>query len=156
MNPLPSLSAHLGDHWFILGAGLCVAGMAFLIGRRFLIGWRSRQTPQGAPPAENFLHGVTSDRRAAARRRGNCVEVVLTDDEKTLRGLVVNRAIGGLCLLLDEPVAEGSTWKVRPSSADKAPWTPVLIRSCLRDGAQWDVGCQFTHTPSWNILVLFG
>src|SRR5262249_45391240 len=105
-----------------------------------------------------FLHGVTQDRRAAPRRKGNCVEVLLAGDQgTTLLGWVLNRSIGGLCLLVEQPVPQGTACKGRPSSAGPtAPWAEITVRSCRREAGQYELNCQFDGMPNWNELLHFG
>jgi PilZ domain len=100
-----------------------------------------------------------SDRRSAPRRKGNRIEVLLTDDKKRQQaaGWVVDRSMGGLCLIVDKPLTEGSTLNVRPRLAPQtAPWTSIEIRSCRPEGGEWEIGCRFLKPPQWNDLLLFG
>ena len=36
------------------------------------------------------------------------------------------------------------------------PWTETTVRSCRKDGIQYELGCQFHRTPNWNLLLQFG
>ncbi len=144
--------------WAIPVMGLAVCGLALMVGRRLF----------AAPPApeqseevtdHEFLGGVTRDRRCAPRRKGNTVEVQIQPggSEETVTAWVLDRSVGGLCLLAEKPLPEGVPVKVRPrKAADTAPWTDVTVKSCRREGAQYELGCQFHRTPTWNLLLQFG
>jgi hypothetical protein len=150
--------------WAIPVIGALVASLAFLYGRR----WLTPRPPPPAPPIEEQTNLETArlgkkksgpDRRAAPRRKGNRVEVFLTDDVKRppIHGWVVDRSIGGLCLMVEKALTEGQVLQVRPRQAPQtAPWTAIEIRSCRSDGSEWEVGCRFVKPPQWNDLLLFG
>jgi hypothetical protein len=160
--PVPCLLAfQLADvHWTIPVMGVAVAGLAFFAGRHWA-GGRAHRTAHEPPPADPvdvFHQGSPTERRAAPRRKGNNVEVLVAEspDGPPVHGWVADRSVGGLCLLLDQPVPQGTSLFVRPRSGSGAPWTPVEIRSCRADKGQWEVGCRFVKTPQWNVLLLFG
>jgi hypothetical protein len=98
--------------------------------------------------------------RGATRRGGNAVAVFIADPHKTdepQRGWVVDRSAGGLCVALDKPVDAGDTLRIRVCNAPvTVPWAEVQVKSCRKDGNQWEAGCQFVVTPSFNVLMLFG
>jgi hypothetical protein len=167
--PLPCVLAFLPEvHWSIPVVGLVAASLAFVVGRRFVAG---RAVPPSAPggeaagagapagPTDVFLHGSATDRRSAPRRKGNSVDILLAPkpEAEPIRGWVVDRSVGGLCLQTEKPVPQGSVMQVRPRSApDSTPWTAVEIKSCRPDSGEWEVGCRFVKTPQWNVLLLFG
>jgi hypothetical protein len=150
--------------WAIPVIGALVASLAFLAGRRWLV----PRPPAAVPPVEEPTNLVTArigkekpetDRRSAPRRKGNRVEVFLTEDLKRapIEGWVVDRSLGALCLVVEKQLVEGSIWQVRPRQAPQtAPWIAVEIRSCRADGGDWEVGCRFVKPPQWNDLLLFG
>ncbi len=163
MNPttLVGLDAFTELSWMIVAIGVAVGCFAFVMGRRFLIPRRLVQPPPPQPPSpvDVFLEGSLTERRAAPRRRGNNVEVYLAEgpDRNKLPAWVVDRSIGGLCLLIDNPVPPGSVWQVRPRTAPESiPWTPIEVRTCRPEQGEWEVGCRFVQTPPWNIMLLFG
>ena len=150
--------------WTIPLIGLLVASLAFLMGRRWFV---ARPASKPEKPVEDVSPLLSTakmkksepDRRTAPRRKGNRVEVHLTDDSKQspILGWVVDRSMGGLCLIVEKPLAEGANFNVRPRTAPKtAPWTAIEIRSCRPDGTDWEVGCRFLKPPQWNDLLLFG
>jgi hypothetical protein len=148
--------------WIIPCAGFVVACFAFVFGKRLVSrspGEDTQAQRPKAPQVDVFVHGNTSDRRLAPRRKGNSIEVVLTRGPETLaiNGWVTNRSVGGLCLLLDAAVEEGEVLEVRPRTAPESiPWTKVDIRSCRPLNGDWEVGCRFVHSPPYNVLLLFG
>ncbi len=154
------VSGLLADvYWIVPFIGGCACALAFLLGRRFLVARAASTADPDSPSDLLFLQGITRDRRAAPRRRGNVVEVELTDNANTppVRGWVVDRSIGGLCLLLDQPVEPGMLLRVRPrNAATGVPWTEVTICSCRADADRYEVGCQFHRTPNWSLLLMFG
>jgi len=139
----------------IIGVG--AAGLALLVGWRFL----ERVTTEASDEtsADFALPGITSERRNAPRRRGNYVKAHLTDDSdmEPTDVWVVDRSIGGLCLLTQVPLEIGSQLRVRPSiTSSTLPWASVRICSCRQDRDGWMVHCQFMHLPPMNVLLLFG
>lgn len=147
----------LDPAWVVpLVGGACFI-FAVLLGWRLLVSRSTRQSDEDVP-LKSFLDGVTQDRRAAPRRRGNTIEVQLTREEgPPIRGLVVDRSQGGLRVLVDQPVSEGGGWKIRPTTAEvTTPWAEVTIRSCRREGTEYHVGCQFDRMPNWSLMLQFG
>lgn len=150
--------------WTIPVIGALVTSLAFLVGRR----WLAPRPQAVPPPREEEPNLVTAklgrqqaeaDRRAVPRRKGNRIEVFLTDETKRppIQGWVIDRSMGGLCLMVESELAAGATFNVRPKQAPQtAPWTPIEIRSCRGDGLEWQVGCRFVKPPQWNDLLLFG
>lgn len=157
----------LAQPWAIPVTGALAASLAFMVGRRWF-SHRPAPTPPPPPPLEEgrtklITASVTKasapDRRSSPRRKGNRVEVSITDDTKTdsLYGWVVDRSMGGLCLVVEKPLSEGTLLNVRPRKAPQtAPWLSIEIRSCRPEGDEWEVGCRFTKPPQWNDLLLFG
>jgi hypothetical protein len=145
-----------------VGIGLGCTLLAFGAGV-FVLG-RSRQAakvPAGPAPGADldpFDKGSATDRRSAIRRSGNPVEVEVTQgDGPPAYGVVIDRSVGGLCLHLPEAVDPGTILTIRPSNASRQiPWTKIEVKSCRREASQWQLGCQFVHTPPWSIRMLFG
>jgi hypothetical protein len=147
--------------WLIAAMGLGAACLAFVIGWWFV--GRQAQPPATAPSSENdwdvFIHGSSSDRRAAPRRHDNCVEVLLTSEsqESPIHGWVVNRSLKGLGLTVGMPIPVGTILGIRPCNApDSATWTQIEVRYCRPQGTEWDIGCAFLRAPTYNVLLLFG
>jgi hypothetical protein len=113
------------------------------------------------PPDDPFVHGSKSERRTSLRRRGTEVEVRLRDaDGKREVGTawVVDRSMGGLCLMTPEQIEKGTVLSVRTLNAPETiPWIQIEVRSCrVLDRGGHEIGCQFVRPPTWNILLLFG
>lgn len=162
---LDTLQAYIKDLpdfaiWSVPVAGGLVCGVAFLVGRRLLFPAPAAvETGQTLMPGSVVFEGVSRDRRAAPRRKGNTVEVVINaqEEEAHLRGWVIDRSMGGLCIMAEEAIAEGSVVRLRPrNTGETLPWTEVTVRSCRRDGTHFELGCQFHRTPNWNLLLQFG
>jgi hypothetical protein len=163
------LAPLLDAPWVVPAIGLTAAGIALALGLLFLAARRGRRPanlppaslppPDLSPPAPP-LSGARVERRTAPRRKGNCVEVDVTADagRPPLYGWVEDRSVGGLCLLLDRPMAEGEALLVRPrTGGEPLPWCPVTVRTCQSAGTgRWAVGVKFERTPSWNLMQLFG
>jgi len=147
--------------WAILAAGLAAALLTLWTGRFVLAQWRRRVRPTAdAPEYDPFEQGSVSERRAASRRKGNPVEVLITDADAALepvRGWVINRSIGGLCLLMSEELAPGTLLSVKPRQGPfGTPWVQAEVRCCNKDRSGYQVGCEFLRTPPWAVLLLFG
>jgi hypothetical protein len=149
--------------WAVPAAGLIAALLSLLVGRLVLANRRSRIKPTAdadEPVHDPFDKGSLTERRDTSRRKGNPVEVLVTDtdeEREPARGWVVDRSMGGLCLMLNDDVAAGTVLSVKPRSAPPAtPWVQVEVRSCKKDRSGYEAGCQFVRTPPWAILLLFG
>lgn len=157
------MESWLLNPWAIGAAvGLIAAGVAFIAGRLLLApapptpGW-THPLPGASDP---FAESAPADRRVAHRRGGNPVEVDLVDPENaqpTVMGYVVDRSVGGLCLDVERPMTIGKELKVkiRSAPASVAP-IEVEVKSCRAEGSSWRVGCEFTRTPTFNVMLLFG
>ncbi len=172
VHPFPALAWWLSDYPLIIPAmGVAVACAAFVFGRRLLQSRSASSAP--APPSASkpkargkstakvdvFVHGSVSERRVAPRRRGNSVEVLITEhpEEPAVRGWVVDRSVGGLCVLVDQPLEKQVPMLVRPYNCPAStPWTTVDILNCRADHEGWKVHCHFPRTPDYNVLLLFG
>lgn len=148
--------------WAIPAVGLFAAWLTLFAGRFVLSRWRAaraERTPPG-PAHDPFDHGSATERRDALRRKDNHVEVLVSDAEaqqEPVRAWVIDRSTGGLCLLLHEEVAPGTVLSVMPrQSPPGTPWVRAEVRSCRKDKAGYEVGCQFVRTPPWGVLLLFG
>lgn len=117
---------------------------------------------KGGGSTTNMLDDVGSpaDRRTSVRRDGPPVEVMVTSPgfkAGTNHGYVLDRSTGGMRLALASGMAPGSSLQVRAKNAPEAtPWVTVVVRSCKNTGEHFELGCEFEHTPPWNVLLLFG
>lgn len=145
--------------WLVPVIGVLACGLIYAVGRRFLLPREDACDPAALFEA-HFLRGVTKDRRVAPRRRGNPVEVELLHDvpgSEPIRGYVYDRSIGGLGILVDNPIPAGTVLRVRPKQgAEGMLWTGITVRFCRQSVPQYELGCQFHRTPNWGLLLQFG
>jgi hypothetical protein len=150
--------------WLPLAVGMVAGGLCIVAFRTF-----GRRPALAAPPTpglkqeqefDPFVQGSATEQRAAHRRGGNPVEVVIAVEQSTKtawRGWVVDRSVGGLCLAVSDEFAEGTVLRTLPANAPTiTPWTELEVRSCrsTRDG--FEIGCRFIRQPPWSVLLLFG
>lgn len=118
-----------------------------------------KRAPEQAAP-DPFVHGSASEQRNSFRRQGNPVEVAIINaraPSTQFRGWVLDRSVGGLCLMMDDNQQPDTTLRVRPANAPPlTPWTEVVVKSCRESNHGHEVGCQFVKTPPWAILLMFG
>jgi hypothetical protein len=157
-------------HWqsiAIPAAGLVAAFLTVMLGRFVQLRWRSRaaraeSAAADAPdrPHDPFEKGSITEQRQGVRRKGNPIEVLISDpeaEEAPVRGWVLDRSVNGLCLLVDEEIAVGTVLSVKPrQSPPGMPWIRAEVRNCKKDNTGYQAGCQFVSTPPWGILLLFG
>lgn len=155
------------EEWVITVMGVAVVGLAFLLGCLLgclLVGRRETRTTPKQKKSDRqrdpFLFGSATEKRASVRRGGNPVEVVLANpvfSEELGKAWVVDRSMGGLCLMSNAALRPGTILNVRPHNAPKGtPWTRIEVRSCRQESDHWEVGCKFERMPSWGVLLLFG
>jgi hypothetical protein len=154
------LPLSLGEAVSVAAVGVSAAGLALFFGKRLL--WPPDEQPANrelASQVQTSLPMSAIERRTAPRRRGNAVAAHLADDTDSLPAevWVIDRSLGGLCLLAEVPIEVGSRLRVRPRHASgNAIWTPIRIRACHRDREGWMLHCQFLQIPPMNVLLLFG
>ena len=100
------------------------------------------------------------ERRAAFRRDGNPVWVIVADSDSSsdqVIGAVLDRSTGGLCLSLPEEALVGRFLNVRAVNAPPAfPWITVEVRHCQLRNDRWITGCKFQRKFLWSELFTFG
>jgi hypothetical protein len=153
-------------HWAapaLVAIGAVFALWVFFWTRDFIIRRKTAALPppkRDEPPSDPFAHGSTRERRKSVRRRGNQVEVMISDSGgKTLpyRGVVLDRSLGGLRLAVDDLISVGNIISVRPSHvATIVPWIQVEICHCRKKDNGWELGCQFLCPPPSTISWMFG
>jgi serine/threonine protein kinase len=113
--------------------------------------------PAGEPP---FGKPGFPERRAAPRRTGNAVSLLIAESPSSaepLRGWVLNRSPGGLGLMVEDAVEIDTVVHVQPQGANLgARWFPVRVIYCFQERIRWRVGCQLVDRLSWDELRLFG
>jgi hypothetical protein len=112
------------------------------------------------PPLDPFIFGSVREQRQAVRRKGNPVSVMISDATGRAapwEGVVWDRSLGGLGLMVHNPVAVGTILSVRPAQASTViPWVQVEVRSCRQKGDSWNLGCQYVKVPHSSLLWQFG
>jgi hypothetical protein len=139
-----------------------VAGFVLVVGR--LISRRSTDLT-AVPDAKNtksvdpFTGGSIADQRFSARRNAGSVAVHVANvdtSEPPVQGSVIDRSMGGLGLLLPKTLAEGAHVRIRACEANvTTPWVEVEVKSCRKQGKNWQIGCKFVKTPPYNVLLTF-
>jgi hypothetical protein len=145
--------------WLVPAIGVATCVVAYLVGRLFLVGKPKPSNDAAESMMSEFLQGITRDRRGAPRRKGSSVEVhlLLGEGQVPIPGWVLDRSIGGLGVLTDQALPSGAVLKIRPKGVpEDTAWTDVTVRSCRRDGTQYEVGLQFHRTPNWSLMLQFG
>jgi PilZ domain len=152
------------QEWAAPLAGLVSGLMALFTGQAWL---RSRRRPK-PPPSEKqgqlapdpFVFGSASEKRVALRRTGQPTRVTIytdAEEDKRYEAWVVDRSVGGLCLVVQHPFPEGTILNVRANHAPpQVPYVKVEVKRSQSSGDGYELGCQFLKTPTWNILLLFG
>jgi hypothetical protein len=112
------------------------------------------------PTSDPFISGSNSEQRQSFRRLGNPIEVLVVDQAhqgSPIKGYVVNRSVGGLCLQMEAPIDLLAELTVRPTNAPHiAPWVDVVVKNCRRTSRGFEIGCQFVKVPPWPVLMMFG
>ena len=100
------------------------------------------------------------DKRRNPRRLGGSVEIFVAlpgETSNPVKGVVLNRSVGGLGILVGDAYPVGTTMCVRPLAASEmTPWVEVGVRTCRKRGGDWEVGVQFQKLPPYATMVQFG
>lgn len=152
----------------IWGVLALVAVIGFGLGAiaSLMFGRGSASPPPDVPPsppprpAEPPPAAASKEKRRNPRRVGRSVEVFVADPTslaEPCKGVVLDRSVGGLGLLVGDEYAPGSKLHVLPASASKlTPWVEVEVKSCRKSGDDWEIGVQFIQPPPYATMVLFG
>ena len=109
-------------------------------------------------PSPDSNQPDTQDRREAPRTRRQ-VRVQITDadgKDPPVTAWVTDCSLGGLCLNVKQQTNPGTVLSVRPASAPPSvPWVQVQVKSQRSFEGNWELGCQFVHTPSYSIVLMF-
>jgi hypothetical protein len=134
--------------------GIFSAGVTLLLGR-FLMGVMVRRAPHDSAREPT----PAKEKRITARQAGKPLKVLISDaraTKKPIEGLVMNRSIGGLCILVPEKVSDKTVLSVRAADAPaEVPWVQVEVRRCETRGVRYEFGCQFVKAPSDGVLYQF-
>jgi hypothetical protein len=156
------------EHWGPPAVGLVLMGLFLLVGPLIF-----RRRRGGGPTIESRISfeqrsqrsdgSLEADRRTATRRKGNPIEVLITDSSgggSPVKGTVLDRSKGGVRLVVDKSMAAlavGTILSVRPATAPASVnWIQVQVRHYHPRDDGWVVGCQFVEIPPMNIVLMFG
>jgi hypothetical protein len=156
------LNLPYSEYWLPLAIGMSVGLCALTLSR--LVFGRKKPRPEMRPVQsiqyDPFTQGSPTEQRKSYRRQGNPVEVFIAlagQKDRPARGLVLDRSIGGICLLARSEFKAGTPVAVLPTNApNTTPWVDIEVRSCRESDEGYELGCQFVKTPNWSILLLFG
>src|SRR5262245_33181573 len=99
-----------------------------------------------------FQGGSFGETRAALRRYGNPIAVVIRDvgtNGEPYYGWVLNRSLTGLCLAVEQHVPLRTVLSVRATNApETSPWVQVGVNRCQQNEHSFELGCEFCKTPS--------
>jgi hypothetical protein len=160
---LHMLQATRWETWAVVLAGLAL-GVLTLVGGRLVFS-AAPSGPPAAPKTEEpfhdpFLEGSRGEKRQAVRRTGGTVEVLVSDKKsgiQPLRGYIVDRSLGGVCLRAQRRAYAGEILTLRPVDAPPGtPWVEVKVRACRQEGDSWLLGCQYVRVPPTSLRLLFG
>ncbi len=100
-----------------------------------------------------------AEKRLAPRRK-KMLQVLIQDAEgifDPFPGWIADRSLGGLCMLVDQPIEPGTVLKVRRSNTPaNVPWVEVQVLNARMRETSWELGCQFVRSPTWDVLMQFG
>jgi hypothetical protein len=157
--------------WAPVAVGVLFAVVVVIVGvilvgrRRKVVHTRSsadRRRAGAAPEDEDhdpFDYGSPEDKRAAPRRQGKPVAVLIAVEgtAEPRRGTVLDRSVGGLRLAVGSPLDVGAVVNLRVAHAvETIPWVPVEVKNCRQTPNGWEAGCQFLQTPPASVMWLFG
>jgi hypothetical protein len=154
--------------WLVPGIGMACTAIALVLGwsafgkrKPAVISPPRKGTGEpSALPRDPFIYGSAAERRITLRRGGNPTAILVTDAEckkEPMRGWVVDRSTGGMCLAIAEKVEPGTIVNVRAMNApETATWVQMEVKTCRKEEDSWEIGCQFVKTPPWGVLLLFG
>jgi hypothetical protein len=101
-----------------------------------------------------------ANRRNSVRRNGSRVRILVSSSifpDGVESAFVLDRSTGGLRIATGAALPPGSSVQVRAANApDTIPWVTIIVRSCKLSGGHYEMGCEFTETPPWSVLLLFG
>jgi hypothetical protein len=100
------------------------------------------------------------EQRRSFRRGGNSIGLFYKyagKDDGPGQASIVDRSMGGLCVMAPEAIPTGTILSIRPISADDiVPWVDAEVCACRPADNCFELGCRFVKTPPYSILLLFG
>jgi len=117
------------------------------------------EEPSSATPSDSSTAKAEGDRRSWPRRK-RALQVVLQDAGGAgdpFPAWVMDRSLGGLGLSVDQPLEEGTMLRVRrPNAPAEVPWVEIQVKSVRIKESTWEIGCQFTRSLTFDVLMQFG
>lgn len=161
MHPLLAMDLNMTrwELWFVPLVGLTCTGL-IMMGGRLLFGRRSATAPASAPTKSPRVESQGSPkRRQTPRGRGRSGRVLVADphgSEEPYAAYVVNLSMGGLCIAVPEPLAEGSMLSLKPAkNLMDDTWYPARVKFCRPGDSGYEIGCEFVGRTSGNIMLVF-
>ncbi len=161
---LAQLNLHSLNLWAASIVGILVGGATLLLGQFLVSRGFGYEPPAPAAGRERrhdpFILGSQFEKRTSLRRTGNPVPVVITDPTEPgeeFEGWVMDRSVGGLCVSSPRAFPVDSYLSIRAANApDVIPSVRVRVRHHRRQNGRFAVGCQYTESYPWSVLLLFG
>ncbi len=127
----------------------------------WLRGSRGEASPATQPPPDaGAAAPKATEQRRSFRRGGNPLGIHYKrpgQKDGAVQASLVDRSMGGVCLLTHESIAVGTALSIRPANAEEIiPWVEVEVCVCRPNDDEFEVGCRFIKTPPYSILLLFG
>jgi hypothetical protein len=111
-------------------------------------------------PEEKKPEGKSKKERRSWPRRKRAIQVVLQEasgEGNPFPAWILDRSVGGLRLSVDDPTEEGTVLRVRRLSAPiGTPWVELQVKSVRIKENTWELGCQFTRSLPFDVLMQFG
>jgi hypothetical protein len=98
-----------------------------------------------------------ADRRSSPRRK-KLLKITIRNESNgdLFSGWVVDRSLGGMCLAVSQPLEVGTLIAVRrPSAPASIPWVELRVLHVRDQESTWELGCTFTRSPSWELMLQF-
>ena len=161
---LAQLNLHSLNLWAASIVGILVGGATLLLGQFLVTRGLGLKPPApttgGDRHYDPFLFGSHLEKRTSLRRTGNPVSIVITEPgapDKPFDGWVMDRSVGGLCVSSPRVFPVDAYLSIRPANAHEAvPSVRVKVRHHRKHDGRFAVGCQYTESYPWSVLLLFG
>ncbi len=115
---------------------------------------------QNHDAAEPVAPKYAAEQRRSFRRGGNSIGLLYKypgQKDGPVQASVLDRSIGGMCLVSHEQLPVGTILSIRPTKAeDIIPWVDVEVCVCRPSDDCFEIGCRFVKTPPYSIMLLFG
>src|SRR5437763_611184 len=111
-------------YWLPIAVAVVAAApllVMLLRSQRAMVAAPAGATSPPAAPADPELAGASSEQRRSFRRGGNTISILCMrpgQKDNPMHAGLVDRSLGGLCLLTHEAVPVGTVLSVRPANAD--------------------------------------